>query len=75
MTLQSQRELALTREKLRKLEARYAANQSEASANDHSRELSQRSLKRLINQLKEEIARFESHAALGNDPITSNHPH
>jgi hypothetical protein len=65
MTLTSQRELLATREKLRRLEERYAANQGDSSGPDHAGDLSQRSLKRLINQLKEEIARFESHTAIG----------
>ena len=60
MSLQSQRELEVTREKLRALEERYEANQREQGGDKHVREISMRSLKRLINQLKEEIARFES---------------
>ncbi len=65
MSLQSQRELNATREKLRLLEDRYEANKREKSGDEHVRELSMRSLKRLINQLKEEIARFESRSSLG----------
>jgi hypothetical protein len=64
MTLRSQRELEVTREKLRSLEERYETNQREDSGDEHVRELSMRSLKRLINQLKEEIARFESRSPL-----------
>jgi len=60
MSLQSQRELEATREKLRLLEDRYEANRQENDSDKHVTELSMRSLKRLINQLKEEIARFES---------------
>jgi len=60
MNLKSHRELEATREKLRLLEAQYDANQREQGGDQHVRELSMRSLKRLINQLKEEIARFES---------------
>ena len=63
MTLQSQRELEATREKLRLLEQRYDANKREQGGDEHVRELSMRSLKRLINQLKEEIARFQSRSA------------
>ncbi len=62
MTLHSQRELEATREKLRLLEERYQTSKREPGGDDHVRELSRRSLKRLINQLKEEIARFESHS-------------
>jgi uncharacterized small protein (DUF1192 family) len=60
MSLKTQRELDSTREKLRLLEQRYEANQREQGGNEHVRELSMRSLKRLINQLQEEIARFEA---------------
>jgi hypothetical protein len=64
MKLQSQRELVATCEKLRLLEERYESNQRDDQGDRHVRELSNRSLKRLINQLKEEIARFESRSAL-----------
>jgi len=64
MNLQSRRELEVTREKLRLLEERYDGNQREPAGDEHVRELSMRSLKRLINQLKEEIARFESRSSL-----------
>ena len=64
MSLQSHRELEVTREKLRLLEERYEANKREQGGDQHVREISMRSLKRLINQLKEEIARFESRGSL-----------
>jgi flagellar biosynthesis chaperone FliJ len=67
MSLQSQRELEATREKLRMLEERYEANKREQGGDENVRELSMRSLKQLINQLKEEIARFKSHSSLGTD--------
>ena len=67
MSLQSHRELEATREKLRLLEERYEATKRERSGDDHVRELSVRSLKQLINQLKEEIARFESRSSVGTD--------
>jgi hypothetical protein len=60
MSLQSRRELEASREKLRLLEERYEANEREQVGDEHVRQLSKRSLRRLINQLKEEIARFES---------------
>ncbi len=60
MSLQSPRELNATREKLSMLEALFEADKRDLSGDAHVRELSMRSLKRLINQLKEEIARFES---------------
>jgi hypothetical protein len=65
MSLQSHRELEATREKLRLLEERYEANKLEEGGDEHVRELSTKSLKRLINQLKEEIARFQSRSSLG----------
>ena len=67
MKLQSQREVDATREKLRLLEERYECQQREKTGDDHVRELSMRSLKQLINQLKEEIVRFES-----RNPLRSN---
>jgi hypothetical protein len=60
MNLQTHHELEATREKLRLLEERYEASRRKQGGDEHVRELSTRSLKRLINQLKEEIARFES---------------
>ena len=64
MKLQSHRELEATRAKLRLLEDRYEANLREQGGDENVRQLSARSLKRLINQLKEEIVRFESHASV-----------
>ena len=62
MTLQSQSELEATREKLDLLQQRYDAMRDESPDDAHVQELTLRSLKQLINQLKEEIARFESHS-------------
>ena len=67
MNLQSHRELEATREKLRLLEERYEANKRQQGGDEHVRELSTTSLKQLINQLKEEIARFESRSSLKTD--------
>jgi len=67
MSLQSHRELEATCEKLRLLEERYEANKREQGGDEHVRELSMRSLRRLINQLKEEIARFKSRSSVGTD--------
>ena len=64
MGVQSQRELESTRRKLRLLEERYEAHTREKDGDSHTRELTMRSLKRLINQLKEEIARYESRTSL-----------
>jgi hypothetical protein len=59
MSIQNRRQLENTRAKLQELEQRYAALQQQTTDNEHIRELTLRSLKRLINQFKEEIARFE----------------
>lgn len=64
MSLQSHRELEATREKLRLLEERYEEGKRRVEGDEHTHELSQRSLKRLVNQLKEEIACFESRISL-----------
>jgi hypothetical protein len=60
MSIQSERGLAATREKLRILEARVAILKSEPAEHPHLRELTIRSLMSLINQFKEEIIRYES---------------
>jgi septation ring formation regulator EzrA len=58
--LQNEREVANTREKLRRLEKRYEEIRQETAGRRVSRETELTSLKRLINQFKEEIARYES---------------
>jgi uncharacterized small protein (DUF1192 family) len=60
MELRSEREVANTREKLRTLEQDYDASAREIGGDEELRELTMESLKRLINQLKEEIARYEA---------------
>lgn len=55
--------MAVTREKLRSLEERYRAVQQDAKGDVHVQELTLRSLKKMINQMKEEIARYESRKA------------
>ena len=61
MTLQSKAQLENTRAKLKLLEARLSELEREPAANARTRELTRQSLKKLINQLKEEIVRFEAH--------------
>lgn len=68
MKLRNRRELEATREKLRLLEEQYEAARTRSSTSEHVRELTLRSLKKLINQLKEEIARCECHVT-GIDPL------
>ncbi len=58
MTLQSNRELETTRQKLRDLEQLYANTVASSAENTYARELTLRSLRRTINQMKEEIVRF-----------------
>jgi hypothetical protein len=60
MDLRNDRELANTRNKLARLEARYAAHERKTGGDEELRELTMESLKRLINQFKEEIARYET---------------
>jgi protein subunit release factor B len=60
-SLQSRAQLENTREKLKLLEARLIELEQEPVTNARTRELTRLSLKKLINQLKEEIVRFEAH--------------
>ncbi len=60
MELKDEREVAVTREKLYTLEASYREINQDPGEDAHIQELTLRSLKRLINQMKEEIARFEA---------------
>jgi hypothetical protein len=62
MKLHSQREADNTRKKLQMLEQHYQETLEEPCENEHIRELTLQSLKRMINQMKEEIAWFECHA-------------
>ena len=54
-------ELVNTKRKLERLEAWYAADEKETGGDEELREMSMQSLKRLINQLKEEIIWTEVH--------------
>ncbi len=72
--LKNEIELNNTREKLRRLQQQYVAAQVRPIVNHQSRQLTLRSLKKLINQLTQEIVRFESRAkkpvrTLGGYPI------
>lgn len=60
MRLQSERELQNTRAKLESLEASYEALRIETGGDEELREASMESLMRLINQFREEIARYEA---------------
>jgi len=65
MTIENRRQLENTRVKLQELERLYVQTQQEPATSEHVRELTLRSLKKRINQFKEEIARFEAHAGSG----------
>jgi len=53
-------ELANTRAKLARLEARYEALRNDTAEDGHVRELTLQSLKKYINQFKEELARSQT---------------
>lgn len=61
MTLRSDRELANTERKLRILEESLEEARIDPDEDEHVREVTMESLTRLINQLKEEIARYKAH--------------
>lgn len=69
MNIQNRRQLDNTREKLKILEGRLRDLDGEPAANIRTRELTKRSLKKLVNQLKEEIVRFEAHCMPTNASI------
>jgi hypothetical protein len=66
MTLKNDIELSNTRQKLRELEEHYNSRLREKSADPHVHELTLQSLKRLMNQLKEEITLYEIHQSAGH---------
>jgi len=76
MELKDEREVEVTREKLRSLEARYLAVSQNPESDAHIQDLTLRSLRRLINQMKEEIARFEarrrSRGSRPSSPVTKH---
>ena len=58
MTERDQVRIDTTRQKLASLEERYEASRQAENGTDPLQRLSQQSLKRLINQLKEELVRL-----------------
>ena len=64
MILKNEHELEVTRQKLQDLEDQYRAIKCDKTGNPYHRELELFTFKRLINQLKEEIIRFEAHATV-----------
>ena len=63
MNLGSRQQVENTRVKLRMLEDLYRRREGESGELTYARRLTMRSLKRMMNQLTEEIVRFESRAA------------
>jgi len=63
VTIENRRQLENTRKKLQELEELYLQTQQGPATSEHVRELTLRSLKKRINQFKEEITRFEAHAS------------
>jgi hypothetical protein len=62
MELKDEGQVRNTRAKLHILEKRYEAVRRDPGDNQRVQELTLRSLRRLINQMKEEIARYEARA-------------
>jgi hypothetical protein len=62
MSIRSKHQLEVTQRKLRLLEKQYAKTKQRPVENALVRELTLQSLKRTINQLTEEIARYRAHA-------------
>jgi hypothetical protein len=58
MSIHNENELSVSQEKLRLLEERVAALTQEADGDAHVRELTLRSLNGIVNQFREEIARY-----------------
>lgn len=67
MSIQSSRQLENSRAKLQMLEGRLRELDEEPDKNARTRELTRRSIKKLVNQLKEEIGRFESRGSVKSD--------
>ncbi len=61
MILKSQQEVTNTQEKLARLEARYGALRNQTGGDEELRKATMESLKRYINQFKEEIAIYHAH--------------
>ncbi len=60
MSIENRRQLENTRMKLQELEQLYTKILQGPATREHVRELTLRSLKKRINQFKEEITRFEA---------------
>ncbi len=60
MSIENRHQLENTRKKLQELEQLYTTIQRGPVTSEHVRELTLRSLKKRINQFKEEMTRFEA---------------
>ena len=69
MDLKNAHQVAATREKIRRLETRYESLCRQPAENAHVRELTLRSLNHMINQMQEEVVRFEC-----RDSALPSHP-
>jgi hypothetical protein len=67
MRIQNDHELAVTQKKLRQLEERVVTLKGQPTTDAHVRELTLRSLKSLVNQLREEIARYTLECSVVSD--------
>ena len=65
MTLLNEVVLVNTRAKLARMEARYEQRRNETGGDEELRAVTMRSLKKYINQFKEEIARYATGASAG----------
>jgi hypothetical protein len=63
MSIHNDQELAVSRDKLRLLEERVAVLTHETDGDANVRELTLRSLKSMMNQFREEIARYTARTA------------
>ena len=63
MSIENRRQLANTQSKLQELEQLYRKTEETPTTDEHVRELTLRSLKKRINQFKEEIARFNARSS------------
>jgi len=71
MSLQSKRELEVTRKKLQELEQLYAKTEADSPQSGYSRDLTLRSLRRTINQFKEKSPALSPHQFDGHGQITA----
>lgn len=75
MRLKSAAEAANTRLKLATLEAHYESAKERDMGNPDAKELVLASLRRMINQLKEELIRYEIDVQKGKIPAAVSAPH